>query len=69
MAQSDDKEKSVKKDKRTMRSRTKEDTDLLSVFKSLAISASESTVKVQSGRRQIAVGTIIDGRLKTIWRS
>jgi serine protease Do len=61
MAQSDGQTKSDKKEKRTMRSLTKKDSGLISVFKSLANSASDSTVKVQSGRRQIAVGTIIDG--------
>ncbi len=60
MAQSDDEKSSEKKKKRTMRSLSKKDSALISVFKSLAISASDSTVKVQSGRRQIAVGTIVD---------
>ena len=59
MAQSDDKE--PPKEKRSIKSRTRGDSDLISVFKSISISASESTVKVQNGRLQIAVGTIVDG--------
>ena len=59
-AQSDDTGKSSGSDKRSINSRTKEDSALLSVFETLAISASESTVKVQNGRLQIAVGTIVD---------
>jgi len=46
--------------KRSSRSLTKDDTQLLSLFKPIASSASESTVKIQSGHSQIAVGTIID---------
>ena len=46
--------------KRSSRSLTKDDTQLLSLFKPVASSASESTVKIQSGHSQIAVGTIID---------
>lgn len=57
VAQSEEKKPSKKT--RSLRSRTKEDSSLISVFKPLAISASESTVKVLSGRRQIAVGTVV----------
>ena len=46
--------------KRSSRALTKDDTQLLSLFKPVASSASESTVKIQSGHSQIAVGTIID---------
>ena len=46
--------------RRSSRSLTKEDTALLSLFKPLASSASDSTVKIQSGTRQIAVGMIVD---------
>ena len=61
-------EKTTKrKSRRTDRSVTREDSTLLSVFKPLAISASESTVGVLSGRRQIAVGTVVgsDGLIMT----
>lgn len=58
--QSEEVKEKSKPEKRTKESVTKEDESLLSVFEPLAISASESTVKVQSGSTQIAVGTIVD---------
>jgi len=58
-AQSEEK-KDSKPAKRSKRSLTKEDSSLLSIFEPLAISASESTVKIQSGKRQIAIGTVVD---------
>jgi len=51
---------SDKKNRRSSRSLTREDAKLLTVFESLTGSASESTVKIQAGSRQIAVGTIVD---------
>ena len=49
-------------ERRSSRSVTREDSKLLSLFESIASSASESTVKIETGtrHRQIAVGTIID---------
>ncbi|QEG23942.1 S1C family serine protease [Mariniblastus fucicola] len=58
-AQSDE-DSSSKTTRRSRRSLTKEDSSLLSVFEPVAISAGESTVRVQSGTRQIAVGTVVD---------
>jgi serine protease Do len=49
-----------KKERRSSRSLTREDSKLLKVFESLTGSTVESTVKVQAGNRQIAVGTIVD---------
>ena len=49
-----------KKTRRSRKSVTKEDRSLLEVFESITISASDSTVRVQSGNTQIAVGTIVD---------
>ncbi len=61
---SKDEKKDTTKKKRPRRvptrSLTRESSDLLAVFKPLAISASESTVKIMNGSRQIAVGTIVD---------
>ena len=59
VAQSDDKSETRPR-RRSPRSLSKADRSLLKVFEPITISASESTVKVQSGRRQIAVGTIVD---------
>lgn len=59
IAQSDE-EATEKKPRRSQRSLSKADRSLVKVFEPIAISASESTVKIQSGRRQIAVGTIVD---------
>lgn len=60
MAQSEEKKEPKKQERRSSRSLTREDSKLISVFKSLTGSTVESTVKVQAGSRQIAVGTIID---------
>ncbi len=67
VAQSSEEKKSTKKTRRSSRSLTREDSSLLSVFKPLALSASESTVKIQSGYSQIAVGTVVssDGLILT----
>jgi serine protease Do len=56
-----------KKRRRSTRSLTRQDSGLLSVFKPVAVSANDSTVKVLGGRRQIAVGTIVgsDGLVLT----
>lgn len=65
-SQGEDKD-DVKPRRRSSRSLTREDSRLLSVFKPIAISANDSTVKVMGGRRQIAVGTIVssDGLILT----
>ncbi len=61
------KKKTRKRRFRSGRSVTRADSSLLSVFKPVAISASESTVRVMSGSRQIAVGTVVgsDGIVMT----
>ena len=56
----DSAEKDSRKTPRSRKSVTKEDRSLIEVFESITISATDSTVKVQSGDSQIAVGTIVD---------
>ena len=60
-------EKASKKSRRSRKSLTKEDRSLLEIFESITNSASDSTVKIQNGNTQIAVGTIVgeDGLILT----
>ena len=60
VAQSDDDKTEKKPRRRSAKSLSKEDRSLIKVFEPIAISASDSTVRIQSGRRQVAVGTIVD---------